>query len=83
MCNNLKIIDSHAHLDFNEIESDIENVINRAKKNGVEEIITISTKLSKINKIMSLANKYKNIWFSVGIHPHEAENDLDSVIQKK
>ena len=32
MCNNLKIIDSHAHLDFNEIESDLENVINRAKK---------------------------------------------------
>ncbi len=83
MCNNLKIIDSHAHLDFNEIESDIENVINRAKKNGVEEIITISTKLSKINKIISLANKYKNIWFSVGIHPHEAENDLDSCNTEK
>ena len=49
MGNNLKIIDSHAHLDFNEIESDLENVINRAKKNGVEEIITISTKLSKVN----------------------------------
>lgn len=76
MNDGLSIIDSHAHLDYPQLKSQLSAVIDRAAQHGVTDIITIGTTLSATPTLHSLAKKYKNIWFSVGIHPNEVKADL-------
>ena len=73
------MIDSHCHLDFKELILDIPNVINEAKSLGVEKFITICTKLSKLQELQIISENYKDIFFTAGIHPHEAGKDLYSL----
>ena len=51
------LIDTHAHLDFSELYDRLEEVLNNAKNSNVKRIISISTNLNKINKIINLSNK--------------------------
>ena len=78
MVDELSIIDSHAHLDYPEFGMQIDDVLNRAKLLGVTEVISIGTKLSTVDKPRRLAESYENVWFSAGIHPHEAANEPDA-----
>lgn len=71
----LSIIDSHAHLDYPQFAEQLPDVIARAAELGVTEIISIGVRLDTAHKPRQLAESYDNIWFSVGIHPHEAEKD--------
>tara|TARA_B100001123_G_scaffold437755_1_gene571160 strand:- start:725 stop:1513 length:789 start_codon:yes stop_codon:yes gene_type:complete len=66
------LIDSHCHLDFKDFENDLEDVLLRAKNIGVKGFLTIATQLNHIKKIERISNSYKNIWHSVGVHPHNA-----------
>jgi len=74
----LSIIDSHAHLDYPEFEGRMDEVISRARGLGVTQMISIGVKLSTAHQPRRLAEAYDNIWFSAGIHPHEAGNDPDA-----
>ena len=78
MSDMLHIIDSHAHLDYPQFEAQLDDVIGRAASLGVREMITIGVKLSTAERPRKLAEKYDNIWFSAGIHPHEAGNEADA-----
>jgi TatD DNase family protein len=69
------IVDSHCHLDFDEFRTDLDEVIERALENGVTEILTICTHISRFQKILEIAEKYSNVWCTVGVHPHEAESE--------
>ncbi|MCH9754090.1 MAG: TatD family hydrolase [Alphaproteobacteria bacterium] len=69
------IIDSHCHLDFKELSSDLDSVIKRASESGVEVLQTICTKISEFDKIRSISEKYNNVYCSVGVHPHEVKNE--------
>jgi len=69
------IIDSHAHLDYPQLASDLPGVLARAKDAGVGQIISIGVKLSSSHAPREIAESYKNVWFSVGVHPHEAANE--------
>ena len=51
------LIDTHAHLDFSELYNRLEEVLENAKKNNVRRIISISTNLNKIDKIINLSDK--------------------------
>ena len=74
----LGIIDSHAHLDYPQFDGQRDEILARAKAQGVTEVITIGVKLSTAHQPRQLAETYDNIWFSAGIHPHEAGNDPDA-----
>jgi TatD DNase family protein len=65
-------IDSHAHLEMNEFEADRPQVITQAFNQGISGIVTIGTDLESSRKALALAKTYRNIWATVGIHPHEA-----------
>ena len=69
------LIDTHAHLDFSELYDRLEEVLENAKKNNVKRIISISTNLNKIDKIINLSYKNEEIFFTVGIHPNEVLKD--------
>ena len=75
------IIDSHCHLDYEPICNSINETIDRAKKDGVKYLLTISTKDSSFSKILAIIDKFDNVFGSYGIHPHEAKfhKDIKSV----
>lgn len=66
------LIDTHAHLDFPQFDKDREGVIQRTQKAGIK-VINISSHLDTCQKAINLAQKYKGIWATVGVHPHYAE----------
>ena len=78
MENEFSIIDSHAHLDYPQFEGKIDEVLSRAKALGVTEVISIGVKLSAADGPRRLAETYDNVWFSAGIHPHEASSERDA-----
>ncbi|RAK06648.1 TatD DNase family protein [Halanaerobium saccharolyticum] len=74
----MRLIDTHAHLDFDDYNRDREEVFKRAREIGVEKIVNIGADLEGSRRAVELAEKYDDIYAAVGIHPHEA----DSVNQK-
>ncbi|HPL50937.1 MAG TPA: TatD family hydrolase [Smithellaceae bacterium] len=66
------LIDSHAHLEMEQFDNDRQEVIERACLAGVEYVITVGTNPAFGEKAISIAKQYKNIFVSLGIHPHEA-----------
>ena len=80
------IIDSHCHLDFEPMYSKLDDVISRALKKNIHYMLTISTTNESFQKILVLIEKYKNIYGTYGIHPHEADKyenlTVDNIIKK-
>lgn len=69
------LVDSHCHLDFPDYAEDRDQVIRRARMQGVGTMLTISTKLSSFPAVRGVAESDADIYCSVGIHPHEAANE--------
>ncbi len=80
------IIDSHCHLDYEPMFSNLENVITRAKDSNVKFMLTISVTDKKFNNILNIINKFSNVYGTYGIHPHEAKNHSkiikDTILKK-
>lgn len=66
------LVDSHCHLDFPELHSELDQVVARARSNGVGTMLTIGTRLDRFAGVRAIAESYPDIWCTVGIHPHEA-----------
>jgi TatD DNase family protein len=80
------IIDSHCHLDYEPMFSSLDSVVNRALKNDIGLMLTISTVDKSFENILKIINKYKVVFGTYGIHPHEAkshENIDTSIILDK
>ena len=71
----LHLIDTHAHLDYPHLADQLDDVLERANDAGVKQIISIGVKLSTADAPKAIAEAHEHIWCSVGIHPHEAENE--------
>lgn len=69
------LVDSHCHLDYLERDGDLDEVIERARRAGVGALITICTKLSEFDQVRAIAERYDEVYCSVGVHPHEAEGE--------
>ena len=67
------IIDSHCHLNYEPMSNSLSETIQRANKDGVEYILTISTEDKSFSKILEIINKHKCVYGTYGIHPHEAK----------
>lgn len=67
------LIDSHAHLDMEEYNDDIEKVLDRALKGGISHIISIGIDIPSSQKALELAERYDFISSTVGFHPHNAD----------
>ena len=74
------IIDSHCHLDYPSLYENLEEVVKRAEFNKVNKLLTICTTLESFEKIKLIIEKYKNIYGTFGIHPHESKKykNIDS-----
>ncbi len=72
------LIDSHCHLDYEPMVSDIKGTLNRAHDKGVKTFLTICTELGKIPLLKKIAETHENVFFTAGVHPHEADKTLPS-----
>jgi TatD DNase family protein len=72
------LVDSHCHLDFPDFGSELETVLNRARRAGVGHFLTIGTALKRFPAVRAVAEIAPDIHCTVGVHPHEAaEEPLD------
>ncbi len=69
------MIDSHCHLDHEPLKSDLSNIIKRSKDVGIEKLLTISTSVESFQKIKNIINEDEIIFGTIGIHPHETDNN--------
>lgn len=65
--------DSHCHLNFHSFKDDYDEVIKRAIEAEVHTIINTGTQISSSEWAVKLAEKYKNLYAVIGIHPHHAD----------
>lgn len=68
-------VDSHCHLDFPEFSDDLDGIVSRADKAGVKHMLSICTHVTKFDQVLAVARRYDNIFCTVGIHPHNAEEE--------
>ena len=71
------LVDSHCHLDFPDFAAELDAVAARARAAGIGRIVTISTRVKKHAQVLAIAEKYPDIFCSVGTHPHNAQEELD------
>ena len=69
------LVDHHCHLDFPEFAPDLDAVVARAKAAGVATMVTISTRIRQFDTIRAIAERYDDVWCSVGTHPHNADEE--------
>jgi TatD DNase family protein len=69
------LVDSHCHLDFPDYQDGVETVVARARANGIGTCLTIGTELKRFDGVRAIAERFPDIWCSVGVHPHESENE--------
>ena len=69
------MIDSHCHLNFPSIKTDIKNIIKRCQANGVNKLLTINTNPDDFDDHLNLIKDFDNIYISYGIHPEEVKDN--------
>ncbi|MEJ2524641.1 MAG: TatD family nuclease-associated radical SAM protein [Desulfuromonadales bacterium] len=79
---NSPLVDSHAHLDAKPYATDLDAVIERAQDHGVAHILTVGCDLDSSRASIDLALRYPNVYASVGVHPHDADNVDDHTIDE-
>jgi TatD DNase family protein len=70
------LVDSHCHLDFETFAPELDAVVQRARDAGVKTCVSIGTKLDKFAGVRAVAERFGDVWCSVGVHPHEADGEL-------
>ena len=68
------IIDTHAHLDMDQYDADRDEVIERARQNGVDYILNIGCDVESSARSLELAEQYDFIYATAGIHPHDVKS---------
>lgn len=66
------LVDSHCHLDFNDFEEDIADVIERARENGVNMILNAGNNLKELDNQLALSERFPFVYAAAGVHPHNA-----------
>jgi TatD DNase family protein len=71
----MTLVDSHCHLDFPEFADELDDIVSRAGQAGIGWMLTICTRISLAHQVLAIAEAYDNIYCTVGIHPHEADEE--------
>lgn len=78
MTENINLIDTHAHLDFDDLRNNIDDVLAKCEENGVRKVIVPGVTLEDQRRVLDLVEQYDNLFASVGIHPSEAKSWNDT-----
>jgi TatD DNase family protein len=78
---NFLIVDSHCHLDFDELTERLPVVLANAEVAGVGLMVSIGTRVRKFEKLLQLAEENDNVFCTIGTHPHNAHEELDVTVK--
>ncbi len=71
------LIDSHCHLEYEGLVEDQQGVLARAREAGIAGFLNISTRQREWDRVVGTAAREADVWASIGIHPHEADQHAD------
>jgi TatD DNase family protein len=71
------LVDSHCHLDFPDFSVELDTIVARARAANIGRIVTISTRVKKHAQVLGIAERFPEIFCSIGTHPHNAHEELD------
>lgn len=71
------LVDSHCHLDFPDFAGDLDAIVGRARAAGVGRMVTISTRVRRHPEVLTIAERFDDVFCSVGTHPHNAKEEPD------
>jgi TatD DNase family protein len=74
------LIDSHCHLDFPDFSAELDAVVARARAAGIARMVTISTRVHRHAGVLAVAERFADVYCSVGTHPHYAREELDVTV---
>jgi TatD DNase family protein len=71
------LVDSHCHLDFPDFADDLDGVVKRAREKDIGRLVTISTRVRRLDGLLAITERFADVFCSVGTHPHHAHEELD------
>ena len=69
------LVDSHCHLDLPEFDGELDIIVKRAQESNVKTILTICTQIARFKNICKIAERYKNVYCTVGTHPNDTKSE--------
>jgi TatD DNase family protein len=75
-------IDTHAHLFYPNFQGELDEIISRARQNGIDYILVPATDLKSAEQVFELTKKYDMVYGSVGVHPHDTKDWDSSLVSK-
>lgn len=76
------IVDSHCHLDFPDFAAELDDVVARARAAGVGRLVTIGTRVRRSGEVRAIAERFDDVFCSVGTHPHNAGEEADVTLDE-
>lgn len=76
------IVDSHCHLDFPDFAAELDQVVARARAAGVGRLVTIGTRVRRAGEVRAIAERFDDVFCSVGTHPHNAGEEADVTLDE-
>lgn len=71
------LVDTHCHLDYADFEAERDEIVQRAMNAGVKQMVTISTVVRNLDRLLAITERYPNVFCTVGTHPNNAGEELD------
>ncbi len=75
------LVDTHCHLDFADFADERDAIVARAHASGVGQMVTISTRVAKLDGLLAITEAYPSVFCSVGTHPNNADEELDIEVE--
>lgn len=76
------LVDSHCHLDFPDFAEELDTVVQRARDHGIGLMLTINTHLTRFERVLAVAERFPEVYCTVGIHPHEAGTEPAAELER-
>ena len=76
------IVDSHCHLDFPDFAAELDDVVARARAAGVGRMVTIGTRVRRSGEVRAIAERFDDVFCSVGTHPHNAGEEEEVTLEE-
>ena len=82
MSTDIRITDSHCHLDFPDFEGERDAIIARAREAGVHRMVTICTRLRQEPQVRAIAETYPEVFYAAGTHPMSAADEPVATVEE-
>lgn len=76
------IIDTHAHLDDERYNEDLNEVLNNARDNGIEGVLIPGADINDLKKAQTIAHNNANIYFAAGVHPYHCDQYDETILME-